>query len=96
MFTMLCGVDSEVAETFLVRREWDCELAIDTFFAEGNTGYVEVPPPPTSQNSEYMEMNSESLEMDYLIRLSEREMPIGNLFSKYAAEGLAEIWDEGI
>jgi hypothetical protein len=36
MFTAVCGVDEAIAIAFLERRNWDCELAIDTFFAEGN------------------------------------------------------------
>jgi len=41
MFKMVTGLEDDVAVNFLKRSEWDADQALDTFFAEGNSGHFE-------------------------------------------------------
>jgi hypothetical protein len=43
MFKMVTGLEDTIAISFLKRSNWDADQALDTFFAEGNSGYFDVP-----------------------------------------------------
>jgi hypothetical protein len=51
---MVTGLEDAVAVRFLKRSNWDPDQALDTFFAEGNTGHFDLPDPTDTSQIEVL------------------------------------------
>jgi hypothetical protein len=54
MFKMVTGIEDTVAISFLERSNWDPDQALDTFFAEGNSGQFDIPEVTDTSNIEVL------------------------------------------
>jgi hypothetical protein len=58
---MVTGLEEDVAIQFLKRSNWDPDQALDTFFAEGNSGHFEEPPVTDNSTIEVLFLNYKSI-----------------------------------